>query len=69
MNGLGMEFKSELFCSHDLKMSHGALCSGFSRSDCECVNPTWPQREDLSMNPEGREARGRSLMDPPSEDM
>ena len=35
----------------------------------ECVNPTWPQREDLSMNPEGREARGRSLMDPPSEDM
>ena len=34
-----------------------------------CANATWPQTEDLSMIPEGREARGGSLMDPRSEAM
>ena len=29
--------------SHGYRMSHGSLCSGFSRSGREYINATWPQ--------------------------
>ena len=42
-------------------MSHGSLCSGFSRSDRECVNSVYLRAEDQIMTVEGLNgARGRS---------
>jgi len=56
--------KSARYCELcERKMTCASFFTYFGSNEREWENAIWPESEDLSMDPEGREARGRPLND------